>query len=148
MVVFFTKKGGRSRFTVRPPFSSLSSVVLLFFRFPPLFPFGKLPLALLTLVKGEDIRHDAAGDGLNVELWNVGVVYQFFASAQVLPPFLLIQFSTPHERPSQLGMKIRQVYGGVESGTLRAAGEVRLHLGGIFTPFVQRRRIAQENSSM
>ena len=59
-----------------------------------------------------------------------------------------IDFSTPHERPSQLGMKMKLVRGGAESATLSAAGEVRLHRGGSYTPFVQRGRIAQENSSM
>lgn len=34
------------------------------------------------------------------------------------------------------------------SAILDIAGEVRLHLGGNATPFVQRGRIAQENSSM
>ena len=68
------RKGGRSRFTVRPPFLSLPSVVLLSLDFPPLFPFGKLPLALLALVESEDIRHETAGDGLNLVLGNVGVV--------------------------------------------------------------------------
>ena len=59
-----------------------------------------------------------------------------------------IYFSTPHERPSQLRMKIRLVRNRAESATLEAAGEIRLHLGESFTPFVQRGRIAQENSSM
>ncbi len=60
--------------TVRPPFSSLSSVVLLFFRFPPFFPFGKLPLALLAFVESKNIRHETAGDSLNLILGNVGVI--------------------------------------------------------------------------
>ena len=61
---------------------------------------------------------------------------------------MCIQFSTPHERPSQLGMKMDLVRSVAESAILRVAGEVRLHLGGSYTPFVQRGRIAQENSSM
>ena len=52
------------------------------------------------------------------------------STVQEFPIPLFICFSTPHERPSQLGMKIRLVRGGAESATLRAAGEVRLHLGG------------------
>ena len=45
-------------------------------------------------------------------------------------------------------MKIKQVRRIVVSAILDIAGEVRLHLGGNATPFVQRGRIAQENSSM
>ena len=56
--------------------------------------------------------------------------------------------STPHEMPSQLGMKMDLVRNVAESATLRAAGEVRLHLGGSYTPFVQRGRIALETSSI
>ena len=59
-----------------------------------------------------------------------------------------ISFSTTHERFSQLRMKIKQVRQSVLSAILNLAGEVRLHFGGNATPFVQRGRIAQENSSM
>lgn len=45
-------------------------------------------------------------------------------------------------------MKIKQVRQILVSAILDIAGEVRLHLGGNATPFVQRGRIAQENSSM
>ena len=78
------KQGGRSRFTVRPPCLSLPSVVLLSLDFPPLIPFGKLPLALLALVKSKDVRHDAAGNRFDLVLWNVGVIDELFSSTQVL----------------------------------------------------------------
>ena len=74
--------------------------------------------------------------------------YHGGTSRRTYPSRTVIHLSTPHEMPSQLGMKMRQVRGGTESATLWAAGEVRLHLGGRITPFVQRGRIAQENSSM
>ena len=59
-----------------------------------------------------------------------------------------IKLSTTHEKFSQLRMKIKQVRRIVVSAILDIAGEVRLYLGGNATPFVQRGRIAQENSSM
>lgn len=59
-----------------------------------------------------------------------------------------MRFSTTHEKFSQLRMKIKQVRRIVVSAILDIAGEVRLYLGGNATPFVQRGRIAQENSSM
>lgn len=68
------KRAGAAVFTVRPPFLSLPSAVLLSLDFPPLFPFGKLPLALLALVESKDIRHETAGDGLNLVLGNVGAI--------------------------------------------------------------------------
>ena len=63
--------------------------VLFFFEFPmfciPLcFPFGKFLLTFLTLIKGKDVRHDTAGNGFNLVLWNVGVVDELFSSTQVL----------------------------------------------------------------
>ena len=64
------------------------------------------------------------------------------------PCTMVILFSTTHERFSQLWMKIKKVRQSVLSAILNLAGEVRLHFGGNATPFVQRGRIAQENSSM
>ena len=42
----------------------------------------------------------------------------------------VIRFSTPHEMPSQLRMKIKAVHRTAASATLKSAGVVRLHLGG------------------
>ena len=51
---------------------------------PLCFPFSKFALAFLILVKRKDVRHETAGDGLNLVLRNVGVVDEFLSSTQVL----------------------------------------------------------------
>lgn len=58
--------------------------VFLLFRIPLCFPFGKFSLAFLALIKSKDVRHDTAGDGLNLVLRDVGVVDGPFSSTQVL----------------------------------------------------------------
>ena len=69
-----TKRAGATVFTVRPPLSFLFRFCLPLFRFPPLLPFGKLPLAFLALIESENIRHNTAGDSLNLILGNVGMI--------------------------------------------------------------------------
>lgn len=54
------------------------------FRIPLCFPFGKLSLAFLALIESENVRHDTAGNGFNLVLWNVGIVDKLFSSTQVL----------------------------------------------------------------
>ena len=51
------------------------------------FPRRKLPLALLALIKREDVRQEAPGKLFNLMLRDVGVVYEFFPTTQFLPPF-------------------------------------------------------------
>lgn len=63
--------------------------ILFFFELPMFsislcFPFGKLSLAFLALVERKDVRHETAGDGLNLVLWNIGIVDELFSSTQVL----------------------------------------------------------------
>ena len=50
------------------------------------FPCRKLPLALLALVKREDVRQEASGELLNFMLRDVGVVYELLPTTQFLPP--------------------------------------------------------------
>ena len=54
------------------------------FRIPLCFPCDEFGLAFLTLVERKDVRHETAGDNLNLVLWNVGVVDEFLSSIQVL----------------------------------------------------------------
>ena len=56
----------------------------LLFRIPLGYPFNKFPLAFLALIESENVRHDTAGNGFNLVLWNVGVVDELFSSTQVL----------------------------------------------------------------
>lgn len=51
-----------------------------------LLPFCKFPLPFLTLIEGQNVRQDAAGNGLNLMLWYGSVIDQFFLSAQRIPP--------------------------------------------------------------
>ena len=69
-----TKRASAAVSTVRPPFSFLFRFCLPLRPFPPFLPFGKLPLAFLTFIESENIRHDTAGDSLNLILGNVGAI--------------------------------------------------------------------------
>lgn len=69
-----TKRAGAAVSTMRPPFSSLFRSCLPLFRFPLFLPFSKFPLALLAFIESENIRHDTAGDSLNLILGNVGAI--------------------------------------------------------------------------
>lgn len=44
-----------------------------------------------ALIKGEDVRHDAASDGFNFVLRNVGVVDYFLASAHYRSPYSIFK---------------------------------------------------------
>ena len=57
------------------------SVVVIFVCLLP-FPFCELPLSLLALVECEDVWENAAGDGFNGVLWNVGIVDELLSSTQ------------------------------------------------------------------
>lgn len=50
------------------------------------FPFSELALTLLAFVKGLDIRQEAPGYGLDLILWDPGIIDQLFPSAQHGPP--------------------------------------------------------------
>lgn len=67
----------------------LSIVVLCLSLFPLRFPFGKLPLALLAVIVGENVRQDTPRDLLNLMLRDVGVVDELLSSPQKHAPFLL-----------------------------------------------------------
>ena len=54
------------------------------FCIPLCFPFSKFPLAFLTLIKGQNVWHDAAGNRFDLMLGDVGVVDELFSSTQVL----------------------------------------------------------------
>ena len=54
------------------------------FGLPLLFPFFKFPLPLYALIESENIGQDTAGDGLNLVLWNIGVVDGFLSLAQIV----------------------------------------------------------------
>ena len=60
----------------------LSIVVLCLSLFPPRFPFGKLPLAFLTVIAGKNVRQDTPRNLLNFMLRDVGVVDELFSSPQ------------------------------------------------------------------
>ena len=55
---------------------------LLLQRFLPAFPFCKLPLAFLTLVKCQDVRPDTPCDLFNLVLRDIAVIDYFLASTQ------------------------------------------------------------------
>lgn len=67
----------------------LSIVVLCLSLLPPRFPFGKLPLALLTVIVGKDVRQDTPRNLLNFVLRDVGAVNELLSSPQRHAPFLL-----------------------------------------------------------
>ena len=67
----------------------LSIVVLCLSLFPPRFPFGKLPLALLAVIVGENVRQDTPRNLFNFVLRDVGVVDELLSSPQRHAPFLL-----------------------------------------------------------
>lgn len=67
----------------------LSIVVLCLSLLPLRFPFGKLPLAFLAVIVGENVRQDTPRDLLNFVLRNVGVVDELLSSPQRHAPFLL-----------------------------------------------------------
>ena len=39
-----------------------------------LLPFCKFPLPFLTLIEGQNVRQDAAGNGLDLMLWNTSYI--------------------------------------------------------------------------
>ncbi len=67
----------------------LSIVILCLILFPLRFPFGKLPLTLLAVIVGENVRQNTPRDLLNFILRDVGVVDELFSSPQRHAPFLL-----------------------------------------------------------
>lgn len=67
----------------------LSIIVVCLRLFPLRFPFGKLSLALFTVVVGEDVRQDTPCNLLNLMLRDVGVVDELLSSPQRHAPFLL-----------------------------------------------------------
>ena len=70
-----------------PPLALFRLVVLeVSFCLPLGFPRRKLPLALLTLVKREDVRQEAPGELLDLMLRDIGVVYELLPTTQWLPP--------------------------------------------------------------
>ena len=50
------------------------------------FPCRELPLALLTLIKREDVRQEAPGELFDLILRDIGVVYELLPTTQFLPP--------------------------------------------------------------
>ena len=70
-----------------PPLAFLRLGVLeVSFCLPLGFPRCELPLALLTLVKREDVRQEAPGELFDLMLRDVGVVYELLPTTQFLPP--------------------------------------------------------------
>lgn len=69
--------------------NTLSIIVLCLSLFPLRFPFGKLPLALLTVIVGENVRQDTPRNLFNFVLRDVGVVDELLSSPQRHAPFLL-----------------------------------------------------------
>ena len=67
----------------------LSIVVLRLSLLPLRFPFGKLPLALLAVIVGKNVRQDTPRNLLNFVLRDVGVVDELLSSPQKHAPFLL-----------------------------------------------------------
>lgn len=67
----------------------LSIVVLCLSLLPLRFPFGKLPLALCTVVVGKDVRQDTPRNLFNFILRDVGVVDELLSSPQRHAPFPL-----------------------------------------------------------
>lgn len=67
-----------------PTFHVLFFLKFPIFRIPLCFPLGKLSLAFLALVERKDVRHETAGGGLNLVVWNIGIVDELFSSTQVL----------------------------------------------------------------
>lgn len=67
----------------------LSIVVLCLSLFPLRFPFGKLSLALLAVIVGENVRQNTPRNLLNFVLRDVGVVDELLSSPQRHAPFLL-----------------------------------------------------------
>ena len=55
-------------------------------------PFCKLPLALLTLIESKNVREDAAGNGLNLVLRDVGVVDKLFPTTQMNTSAMMFNF--------------------------------------------------------
>ena len=80
----------------------LSIVVLCLSLFPLRFPFGKLPLALLAVIVGENVRQDTPRNLLNFVLRDVGVVDELLSSPQRHAPFLLKNKSADTIRPARL----------------------------------------------
>ena len=58
------------------------------FGLPLIFPFFKFSLSLFALAESENIGQDAAGDGLDLVLGNIGVVDWFLSLAQILSSVL------------------------------------------------------------
>ena len=97
-----------------PPLAYLRLGVLeVSFILPLGLPRRKLPLALLALIESKNVREDAAGNGLNLVLRDVGVVYELFPTTQMntsammfgyllrlvsyrIPPSCCIRINAPH----------------------------------------------------
>lgn len=60
----------------------LSIIVLCLILFPLRFPFGKIPLAFLAVIAGENVRQDTPRNLLNFVLRDVGVVNELLSSPQ------------------------------------------------------------------
>ena len=88
-----TKGGHTVIYNVPASFYFLFQLIVVLFHFSLLLSFGKLPLSFLAFIIGQNVGQEAAGNRLNLMGWNVCMVDQFLFLAQVLPPFLCIQFS-------------------------------------------------------
>ena len=64
--------------------------LLFLFGLPLLFPFFKFPLPFFVLIESENIGQDAAGNGLNLVLGNVGLANWFLSLAQIVSSVLKI----------------------------------------------------------
>ena len=58
--------------------------LLFLFGLPLLLPFFKFPLSLNALIESENVGQDAAGDGLNLVLGNIGIIDGFLSLAQMV----------------------------------------------------------------
>lgn len=67
----------------------LSIIVLCLSLLPLRFPFGKLPLALLAVIVGENVRQNTPRNLFNLMLRDVGVVDELLSYPQKHAPFLL-----------------------------------------------------------
>ena len=55
------------------------------------FPFSKFALTFLTLIKSQNVRHDAAGNRFDLVLGDVGVVDELFFLLKCCPPYKIYE---------------------------------------------------------
>ena len=68
------QRTGATVFIVRPLFTFLLRFALLILCFPLFFPICKFLLPFLALIESQNVRQKAAGDGLDLMLWNGGII--------------------------------------------------------------------------